>query len=285
MEMNGMREDRNEDMQPGDSLISEAYRAAPRPEPPPALDAAILDAARRAAATAPRRRGRWFAWAVPLSTTAVLVLGITLLFQIQRQAPEALGEAPPPAAHRESAPGMPPGTPADLAGEPAAKATDAARPPRATRGAGQPAEARSAPTPAPAPASLPPAASLEAPALTQAAPEPRPFPAPAASAPQLEAARPAVPAAASANSTSRQADRLERAAPAAASAREGTPAFGQGVSKYKAASPAAESPEQWVEKIRQLVREGRSEAARKALQELRGRYPDYELPDDLRAMP
>ena len=56
------------------------------------------------------------------------------------------------------------------------------------------------------------------------------------------------------------------------------------MSKFKAASPAAESPEQWAEKIRQLVREGRGEEARKALEELRGRYPDYALPDDLRAM-
>lgn len=276
-----MRDHRNEDMEPGDRLIGEAYRAAPQPEPPSALDVPILAAARRAVAPPSRRRPAWLAWALPLSSTAVLVLGITLLFQIQREAPEALGEAPRPALPRESAPVVSPGTPADLAGEaaPAAKATDVASLPRAARGIGQPVEARSASTPTPAPA-----ASLEAPAPPRDAAEPRPFPAPAASAPQLEAARPALPAPVTANSASRQADRLERAAPAATPAREGAPAFSQGLSKFKAASPAAESPEQWAEKIRQLVREGRGEEAWKALEELRGRYPDYALPDDLRAM-
>jgi hypothetical protein len=89
---------------------------------------------------------------------------------------------------------------------------------------------------------------------------------------------------ASANSASQKADRLECAAPAAAPAREGAPAFSQGMSKFKAASPAAENPELWVEKVRQLVREGRAEEARQVLEDLGKRHPDYPLPEDLRGL-
>ena len=266
-----------------DPLLSEAYRDADHPVPPPALDAAVLDAARHAVAPAPHRR--WFAWAAPMATTAVLVLGLSMLLRIREEAPETLREAPPPspAARSEPAPTASPGTPADLAAQPA----PAASPPRSERGDARLAEARSAPTPAPAtltPALAPQAASPEAAVAPQAPPEPRPFPAPAASTQQLEALRPAPPVPAAASPSPRQADRLERAAPAPAPAREAAPSFNQGMHKLKAASPGAEGPEPWVETIRQLLRQGRGEEARKALEELRRRYPEFELPEDLRAI-
>lgn len=83
-----------------DKRVSEAYRAMSREEPPAALDAAILAAARR-------RRSRW---ALPVSIAAVVVLavGVTLRVQLERpevaepvaMAPRVL-EAPAPEAKEE----------------------------------------------------------------------------------------------------------------------------------------------------------------------------------------
>lgn len=285
-------------MEERDPLLSQAYREADHPEPSPALDARILTAARQAVARPVRRRAAWLNWAVPLSTTAVLVLGITLLFNIQREAPEALREAVPspasPAPARpepalSSPPTSPPGTRAESAAQPApaakaSRAADAAASSGVTRGAMKPVPAGTASGPvlAPgAPAPLPPgqnaASEPAAESSAGAAPEPRPFP--AASTHQA----PPTPAA---EGLSRQDNaRMERPAPrAAASAREAAPAFSQGMGKLKAASPEREGPEQWVESIRRLLREGRTDEARKSLEELRQRYPGYGLPEDLRGL-
>lgn len=281
-------------MEERDPLLSQAYREAAHPEPSPALDARILAAARQAVARPVRRRAAWLNWAVPLSTTAVLVLGITLLFNIQREAPETLREAVPSPAPARPEPALsfpsesPPGTRAESAAQPApaAKAsrdTDAAASSGAARGAMKPGPAGPASGPVPAPGALPPIApgqnAASAPAAESsagAAPEPRPFP--AQSAPALQAP----PAA---GLSSQDSARMERPAPpAAASAREAAPAFSQGMGKLKAASPEREGPEQWVESIRRLLREGRTDEARKSLEELRKRYPGYGLPEDLRGL-
>ncbi|MBK6744419.1 MAG: hypothetical protein IPG66_16225 [Hydrogenophilales bacterium] len=86
-------------MEHRDPNLSQAYRDAPHPEPSSALDARILNAARQAVAKpAVRRRPTWFAWAIPFSSVAVLVLGVTLLLDMQQRAPEVLESptAPPP---------------------------------------------------------------------------------------------------------------------------------------------------------------------------------------------
>jgi Meckel syndrome type 1 protein len=260
-----------------DPRLSAAYRAADHPEPSPALDAAILDAARRTVAPARRRR---FAWAVPMATTAVLVLGISLLFSLQREAPETLREvAPlPPQAGSEAAPPSPPAALADAVEQAApaerAKPSDKAEQPQAER--------RGVVEPAPTAVPAPPAravVSREASAPAGAAPEPRPFPAESASVPQPVAVSPP-PAAAKAAAD--QAERLEAAAPA--TARTPAPAFSPGMARLKAASPPADAPELWLQRIRQLLREGRMEEARKSLDELRKRHPDFLVPEDLRGM-
>lgn len=92
-----------------DARVSAHYRALGRDEPPAALDAEILAAARR-----PRAR-----WAVPVSVAAVVVLavGVTLRLQLEErngaeevalsprvmQAPAAAPEAAPP-PRRDAAP-------------------------------------------------------------------------------------------------------------------------------------------------------------------------------------
>jgi Meckel syndrome type 1 protein len=223
-----------------------------------------------------------------MATTAVLVLGLSMLLRIREEAPENLREAlpPPPAIRTESAPAALPDTPAEADAQPtpAAKAIDTAGLPGPAGGATQPAGARSAPGPAPAPASLTPAAASSEDAAAQVVPEPRPFQAPVGSAPQRETLRPAPSAPVAASPGPKQADRLERAVPAADMAREAAPVFSQSRGQPKAASPAAESPEQRVETIRQLLRQGRSEEAKMALEELRRRYPAFDLPEDLRAI-
>jgi hypothetical protein len=47
----------------------------------------------------------------------------------------------------------------------------------------------------------------------------------------------------------------------------------------KALARLAETPEQWLERIAQLRKEGRSEEADRQLAEFRKRYPDYPIPE------
>jgi RNA polymerase sigma-70 factor (ECF subfamily) len=69
------------------------------------------------------------------------------------------------------------------------------------------------------------------------------------------------------------------AAPAAADAIEMRP---RREALRKEAAGAARTPEQWLEEIRRLRREGREAEADAALAEFRKAHPDYRLPDDLR---
>lgn len=287
-------------MEERDPLLSEAYRSAEHPEPSPALDARILDAARRAVAP-PRRRSAWLTWAVPLSTTAVLVLGITLLFRIQREAPDSLREAmPTPASPAPAIPDVPAAGSTPSRAGPAAESTWAEKRSRAAD-ASVPA-ARERPATAPAPVQAMPDTTRAAPMSREsvaesaagAGPEPHPFPARPAPAPHADSAGKALSAPPSASRASDDHTRLERmASPAAAPSRDAAPVR-QGVSGTKAASPgmtgphvtspAMAGPEQWVESIRGLLKAGRSEEARQYLDQLRTRYPGYVLPDDLRAL-
>jgi len=79
-----------------DEELSNRYRALGREEPSAELDAKIIAASRRAAASRPRP-GRWM---LPLSLAAVIVLSVAVTLQMQHEpaAPEA------PAAARPAAP-------------------------------------------------------------------------------------------------------------------------------------------------------------------------------------
>lgn len=143
-----------------DDSLSRRYRELAREEPPAALDAAIVSAARRAANARPRRN-----WGATVSIAAVLVLGfgISLRMQLEQpsletSAPASERFAPPPAAA--------PAAPATLAPpEKQAPRMDAARAleksVRAPAPTPEPAP-KSAPPPKPAPATAtPPAPALE----------------------------------------------------------------------------------------------------------------------------
>jgi hypothetical protein len=247
--------------------LSQAYRDAAHPEPSPALDARILDAARQAVAkSAVRKRPAWFAWAAPFSTAAVLILGITLLFQMQRETPEVL-ESPtaiPPAS-------LDPTTlvPAETA---PTRPTGAAEPTRPTRASKQRARPLASETP-----SAPESAVQELGETADAA-----FPAQTLQPPTAAKAEDHLPMAAPVSpqdATEAMATPAARlSAPASKSpAREGANAM----EKRMVAEPRVESPEQRLETIRRLLRAGRVDEARQALEELRQAYPQYDIPDDV----
>ena len=92
-----------------DPKLSRLYREASNEAPPPALDAAILAAAReRAAKPRSRALSSWWRWMAPASAIATLVLGVSLALLIERERPETAGEVlirqtPPPTETRQPA--------------------------------------------------------------------------------------------------------------------------------------------------------------------------------------
>ena len=81
-----------------DERLSRLYRESAAGEPPPALDAAILAAARAAVAPAPPRRPGWRAWMLPTSLAATVVLTVSLTLVVRQEQERVEAEAPPPAA-------------------------------------------------------------------------------------------------------------------------------------------------------------------------------------------
>jgi hypothetical protein len=69
-------------------------------------------------------------------------------------------------------------------------------------------------------------------------------------------------------------DRADRAEPA------GRASAGVAVGKISA---APETPEQWLERIARLREAGKARAADQSLAEFRKRYPDYRVPEAMRA--
>ncbi|MEO7729142.1 MAG: hypothetical protein ABIS45_17970 [Burkholderiales bacterium] len=75
-----------------DPELTAIYRAAPADAPPPALDAAILAAARREVSARPRPAGFTFrSLRAPLSIAAVLLLSVSLVTLMREEAPEITG--------------------------------------------------------------------------------------------------------------------------------------------------------------------------------------------------
>ena len=232
----------NEDFR--DEQLSRLYREADRIEPPRALDAAILAAAREAVKPAPPRRAWWQAWTLPMGVAATVVLTVTLTLMVQQEQERPMSEAPPTQGAPATAPQEKPDAAADLAGKPAAP-----------REAKQEAVKREAEGPAVAPA---PAPETAAPAGAVA---PR--------APMAESAKsvaPARPAAVMRQQAAPAADAVESRAKSAPLRKEAVGA----------------APAQWLEDIREMKKQGKEKEAAEALAEFRKAYPDYRLPEDLR---
>jgi hypothetical protein len=302
-----------------DAAYRESAREAP---PRALDDRILAAAHRAVAARPVPVRPDWTRqWRVPLSIAATLVLSatITLMVYESDDAPPPLAPARPQAsgdAQREA-----PRTELQVR-ERAAQAersteqkASVPRPderpapePQIGAAAGRPAAphaaAPSASPPVPFPAddrakrSAPaqeerdqaaPLAKERAPAAPAAAPPPPP---PSAAPRELEAESAASAAArrdaATANEGRALADRPAGRAAGVAPAPSPAPALSAAPARMPAWTPPSgraldlTAPEGWVEEIRWLKREGRDAEAAVWLTELKARFPDYALPDDLR---
>ncbi len=72
----------------GRSAVSEVYRTMDTPEPPPALDRAVLAEARNAVRSSSQRGIRWNTWFFSATVAATIALSITLVLQVTTYAPD-----------------------------------------------------------------------------------------------------------------------------------------------------------------------------------------------------
>lgn len=266
-----------------DRHLAAAWSAASREQPPPAVDAAIRAAARRAVNAGPGRGRRH--WLYPLgaaATVAVLAVGIAQLTPPERVAltsadsSTALQPAPTAAPAPVSAAPIPPGA--------AAQKTDNAARAGLKKAAQEPSRRGSA-------------GGSEQLAATGAAAPPGAAPAPARDSIASSRSEP-FPAARTAEMPHREADQDEvSAAERAPASVAADPA--QATSRVAAAKPAqttaadlrqASPPDvqAWVKRIRDLRNAGRLDEAAKELAAFRtayGKHADALLPADLRSIP
>jgi len=244
-----------------DHELSRIYREGAWPEPKRQLDEAILAAARRAA-RARREASLVWRWAPRFALAATVVLTFTVVLRVYQEQPETV--SPPvrevrPAARVEqrAAPAAPelkkeapePAGQRDQGGQSGFQSNRAQ--PDAAAGAAradsvqrQPEQAKQSPR----------TFELAIPRERQPEPQPEPMRAP------LRV----------------QESPSTLTAPAA-------PAPSAGVLRMDARSSASErSAQTWLEDIRKLKAQGRTEEAERELAEFKKRYPDYRLPEDLR---
>jgi len=230
-----------------DDKILRRYRELPREEPPRHLDDAILAAARRAVHThpaplvVPSGRQRWY---FPLAAAAIIVLAVAVTMHIER-------EQPAEEAVLSTAP-----SPREMAREEFALKGESQKP------APQPERQRKA---------APAAGSRE---LRAAAPAPQALPAPAA---------PPVPAPSQdsvSNSTSGAVAGRVETPQATVQAAPPPPRPDEMRRESSAlAKLASRPPEQWLQGIAELRKQGRHDEADRELAEFRKRHPDYKIPE------
>ena len=224
-----------------DDDISRRYRELPREEPPRHLDDAIRAAAHRAVHTRPAPlvvpTGRQ-RWYFPLAAAAIIVLAVAVTMHVEREQPaEEIVSSTQSTPAEEPKTEKPPSAP-----QPERRRKTESADSRELRDAAPPPALQKAPEPA-----APPVATQDA---IRGAQE-------SASAPAARAESARAPAAPQANAQLGRADEGRRAASLSAF--------------------ALQSPEQWLQGIADLRRQGRHEEADKSLAEFRKRYPDYRL--------
>lgn len=267
---------------PLDDVPGALYRALPREEPPPAMDAAVLAASRRSVEKRPERK-----WATPVSLAAVLVLSIGVTLRVADERPDAQLKpvAPPPAAPVASeavAPLFP--APAAIA-PPRAKVVEEPAAPSVPR---------------------PPVSEAARPGNVQSVKEPN-----ASSAPERKEERTIGALSGRENTESApfvplpRADTAQPFAPSAASAadapaerplarqalRSGAPAASESGPPMMAKSATAESslaaglapksPETWLERIAEMRTQGRHKEADESYAEFRQRFPGYTIAPEM----
>jgi len=302
-----------------DDDVSASYRELRRPEPPRALDDAILAASRRAVGARPggadggRRGSPTARWALPASVAAVLALSVMVTLHVQEELPGLEAPAPTPRAAPEAkreAPTPVPGSTADATPAQAPQEKLAAKEPAPPQAA--PAPATSASRAAEAVARRDSKAATERAAVASNA-GPRPAeptrdavrtspgfasdPPTVATAPAIESSKPArpqpvvaqAPAAPAVPATQSAAVGASAAPPPPAPAVAAAPAArelrARGELSRDDGRPAAkladasESPGKQLERIAQLRKDGRHAEADQLLKEFRARHPGYRIPE------
>jgi hypothetical protein len=252
-----------------DPKISRRYRELPREEPPRRVDDAILAAARRAVVSrpaplvVPSGRRRWY---FPLAAAAIIVLAVSVTIHVERQQldAEVFEAATPPKAPPEEKltqpePPAEPASPRVFAPDPKLQRPPAPPAPQAEQSRQLPAQRDAVPAaprgaPAPSAAPPPPAAAAEDRMLGKSQQAP-------ATVPQAK------PEAAKREALMREEAR-------ARASRESAAVSGAVGARLSAAHA---SPEQWLQGIADLRRQGRHDEADKALAEFRRVYPDYKI--------
>lgn len=297
---------------PADQQLGRLYRESAREEPPAHLDATIVAAARRDVHAGPRSMGsRWLrSWRLPVSIAAVVAVSVSLVTLMLQEGEEQLippRRTPETAAQRveresEPLPARPaePTPPAVAAAAsqmegqsaPAAKRSDTAG--TQEKPAAPPSKPGAEPVPAPGaiPESLP--AATRAPTEQRAAgvqstpqrngrleraPEVLRMPATGTEGGAIGAAT--VPSAP--GEARRQSAPVTRSGLAAESAGAATPRPKLALQKSALVTQFEnQRPDQWLEKIVELRREGRGAEADELLAEFKKRFPDHPLPAALR---
>lgn len=284
-------------MNTDDNTIRQAYRDAAQGEPGPQLDARILQAAHAALETSKNKPARWSWLVLPFSAAAVAILVTTLVLQLRptpsTPALESASAPPLQAAKPEVAAALPP-EPKIAAAQPAKKAESAKPQDQDLRIAtAEPAEKalrREESAKQTAVSELTQQrkqerqiASAEPASTRSAASAPAAQPAPSGGvAPLADAASVGVGAAAiQEEARPKAAYAPPPAAPVASAAP--APKLEALNTLSKARAPAQPSEKQ-VEDIRKLQREGKLEAAKKVLADLRKQFPHYKVPEDLRGL-
>jgi hypothetical protein len=260
---------------PRDPRLDDAYRDAPRDEPPPEADERIRAAARRAVDARPApfakkdRVDAFARWRVPLSVAATVVLAVTVALMVDEEDRRPRDDSPAvPAAAPQAKP--PPPAPAESDAGPRQRDNATTPATRADEDRNTALQKRRSE----APAAPPPVQEREGrqaapgPASSGALPEAVQTPAPAARAQETET--PKARSEPLPDSPVRQ--RMDPIAPE----RPSRPA-------RDAASALAppRSAEEWIEVIRRLKSQGLEAEATAELAEFRRRHPSYALPADL----
>jgi hypothetical protein len=259
--------------EPQDRELSRIYKDAETPEPPQRIDEAILAASRRAAGSKPRSAWSERVWRskVPVALAATVLLSFTVTLMVLQDSREIDSEplAKKPGTVKERAEATPSTLPKarstphtdnrrDRGAESLALAegSDASRPGFVRDAPSEP--ARAAPGP------------LGKGQRAQDMPDPGEA---RAARESMAAAQPAptTPAAPAAAASPRRETALQRADAASGQA-------GGVVGREAKERP----PEKWIEDIRRLRAQGRTEEADRELAEFKKRYPEHRLPDDLR---
>jgi hypothetical protein len=240
------------------SRLSGHYRAGSTEEPPVHLDAAILAAARREVERSRFRRN----WHLPASIAAVLVIGVSLALMTS----EIEDPLPPP----DTSAGVAAGEARQAAPELMMKQESLARsaPRLGIERESRPSRERSVRSDREVDARKNSAAGhadLAAAAPSVAAPAPAP------ALQQFEAAAP------SESVTEKKIGLAD-----SAQAKRATTALRKEAAPSSAAP--ADAPEEWLKRIGDLLRNGKTAQAREQLAEFRKRYPDYRLPETLREL-